>query len=337
MSNSNKISIIIPIYNNELLLERCLKSIQAQTFENIEVIMINDGSLDNSENICLSFVKEDERFKYYFQNNAGVSAARNYGLSVKSGEYYTFVDSDDWIEPQYCQKMFDTILYEQSDMVFCGINYVVDGKKLPQREIGMNKIISNFEVEHFLIGHPQHVLGSCWRVLYKSSKFEGIRFNEKLYIYEDLIYLLTCISYSNGMSYVNSQLYNYDLPEVQYFKKYYRDNILDVCYNVGKLLYDILVKLGRNEWASAELFKEYCLAVNWLCSVDCEIKLLFKTLKNHKLSKEFAIKSNYTAYKKLYKLNSLSSKFILWLQLKKYNMFLYKCKTIKKKLRNKNA
>ena len=68
------------------------------------------------------------------------------------------------------------------------------------------------------------------------------------------------------MSYVNSQLYNYDLPEVQYFKKYYRDNILDVCYNVGKLLYDILVKLGRNEWASAELFKEYCLAVNWLCS-----------------------------------------------------------------------
>ena len=99
----NKISVIVPIYNVEKYIDRCIKSIVNQTYKNLEIILINDGSLDKSGQICDTWESKDNRIKVIHQMNSGVSVARNTGLENATGEYVTFVDSDDYIEPKYCE------------------------------------------------------------------------------------------------------------------------------------------------------------------------------------------------------------------------------------------
>ena len=105
------VSIIVPVYNSEPFLERCLGSLKCQTYTDFEVILINDGSTDGSEVICRKYCDEDSRFKYYYQNNAGCSAARNNGIKHAVGDYIGFCDSDDWTEPGWCEQLYlQTIL-----------------------------------------------------------------------------------------------------------------------------------------------------------------------------------------------------------------------------------
>ncbi|WP_455684658.1 glycosyltransferase family 2 protein, partial [Thomasclavelia sp.] len=90
------VSIVVPMYNVEKKLERCLDSLECQTYENIEVILINDGSPDNLEKICLRYIRKDNRFNYYRKKNGGLSSARNFGISKAKGKYIYFIDSDDF-------------------------------------------------------------------------------------------------------------------------------------------------------------------------------------------------------------------------------------------------
>ena len=136
------ISVIVPVYNSEKDLEKCLQSISKQTYSEIEVILINDGSTDGSEKICLRFAEQDKRFKYFYQDNAGVSAARNNGLSHISGEYFTFVDSDDWIDETYCEKMLRSAQEHNADMTFCRIKYFENGIDKPQAENGLENAVT---------------------------------------------------------------------------------------------------------------------------------------------------------------------------------------------------
>lgn len=100
MTKSSKISVIIPVYNTERYLPRCLDSVLSNTYDNLEVICINDGSTDNSINILDNYKVSDERVVVINQKNSGVSAARNAGINVATGEYIAFIDSDDWVHPQ---------------------------------------------------------------------------------------------------------------------------------------------------------------------------------------------------------------------------------------------
>lgn len=113
------VSIIVPIYNTEKYLSKCLESICNQTYSDIEVIMINDGSTDESKNVANNYVEKDGRFHLYSQDNAGVSAARNMGLERTKGEYVLFVDSDDWIEPQMIEKLVHNLNEYNADISCC--------------------------------------------------------------------------------------------------------------------------------------------------------------------------------------------------------------------------
>ena len=314
------ISIIIPIYNSAAVLERCLKSVRVQTYPDIEVLMINDGSADDSESICKRFAEEDKRFKYIYQDNAGVSAARNNGIRNIKGDYYTFLDSDDWVDENYCKYLYDKAIDDNADMVFCYMNRVINGVCYPQEESAFSDIIANKHVERFLIGHPQYVQGACYRVLYKSDKFNSVRYCEDLHVYEDLIYLLSCVKLSEKMSLVDKHLYYYELPATGYFKKYYRENLFDICYTVGKKLNEILSCLGREKWAQAELFKEYCLAVDWVIDTHYD-KAKLNELKNHAVCTELCNKANYKTYKKLYTKNFTSKLRIRLLYKKHFGLY----------------
>ena len=111
------ISIIVPIYNVSPYLQLCLESIENQTYSHFEVFLINDGSRDNSKDICLEFVERDKRFKYIEQQNAGLSAARNTGILNSKGEFLTFIDGDDFIEPNYLEELYYTSLKNDSEIV----------------------------------------------------------------------------------------------------------------------------------------------------------------------------------------------------------------------------
>ena len=103
------ISIVIPIYNAEKYLEECLNSIKNQTYKNFEVIMVNDGSKDESETICKRFLEYDARFRYFTKENGGVSSARNLGLDNVKGDFITFIDSDDWIAENHLELLINSI------------------------------------------------------------------------------------------------------------------------------------------------------------------------------------------------------------------------------------
>ena len=122
------ISIIVPVYNVENMIKRCVESIKAQTFSDFELILIDDGSKDKSGEICDAYEKTDNRIIAVHQQNQGSSAARNKGLSMARGTYLVFIDSDDWVEPNHLQNMLDCLLNSHAEMVISAF-YLESRKK----------------------------------------------------------------------------------------------------------------------------------------------------------------------------------------------------------------
>jgi len=121
-----KISVIIPVYNVENYLEKCLLSVMWQTFNDIEIICVNDGSTDNSRIILEKYQKRDSRIKIIDKENGGLSSARNAGMKVATGEFYSFIDSDDWIENTMLEKLYNNITSLNTDISICAVNLYDD-------------------------------------------------------------------------------------------------------------------------------------------------------------------------------------------------------------------
>ena len=175
---NEKVSIIIPVYNVQAYIERCLNSILEQTYTDIEVICIDDGSIDESGDICDKFQEKDNRIHVYHIENRGVSAARNYGLSVMEGSWFCFVDPDDWIEPNYIERMYCLMLEKQCDVVACGIDktyeYVMGIEESEECIFVFN---SSDECIHNYICDGNSMHGVVWNKLYNAERFNGIRFD----------------------------------------------------------------------------------------------------------------------------------------------------------------
>lgn len=129
MNIKNKlISIIVPIYNVENYLQECLESILKQTYKNFEVLLVDDGSTDNSANICKLYVEKDKRFKYFFKENGGLSSARNFGISNSKGEFLSFVDSDDIISNDFLETLYNNMINNEVKLSIVGYcNYYNNG------------------------------------------------------------------------------------------------------------------------------------------------------------------------------------------------------------------
>ena len=130
-----EVSVIIPVYNSEKYVEKCICSVMAQTLPELEIIIINDGSIDESGKILRKLAQKDSRIILLEQENKGVAAARNLGVEKATGKYLTFVDGDDYLQEDYIEKMYSLAEKETLDMVICGLTYVDEGGK------ELNKII----------------------------------------------------------------------------------------------------------------------------------------------------------------------------------------------------
>lgn len=203
-----KISVIVPIYNVEKYLEKCLNSIVNQTFSDIEIICVNDGSTDNSLAILNMFAKDDKRIKVISQENQGISVARNNGMKVATGEYIGFVDSDDWIDLNFYEKLYDAAKRYDADIAACGIKRILKNKE---------KVFFNFKKERFTVDQnekyeicyiPKHsyVYNKIYRL--EELKKHNLQFEAGKY-YEDLLFSAQVFFYLRSVVTVPKIFYNY--------------------------------------------------------------------------------------------------------------------------------
>ena len=205
---NDMISIIIPIYNVEKYLEKCLDSILNQTYKNLEIILIDDGSTDNSPNICNSYCEKDKRIKIIHKNNEGVSSARNKGIELSKGKYIVFIDSDDYVSNEHIEVLYDCIISNNVDLV---ISNLIDIS-----EDGI--ILNNEEKESFLMNKDQclkellsedNFYHLCCGNIYRKDLLEKIRFNCKYRIAEDLDFLYRYIKQISSAYFLSKNTYYY--------------------------------------------------------------------------------------------------------------------------------
>ena len=177
------ISVIVPVYNVENYLSRCIDSILAQTYQNYELVLVDDGSTDESGIICDRYALQDKRIAVIHKENGGVSDARNYGLDHASGEYICFVDSDDYVGPDYLNAMIELIIEYHADLAIVSSTIVFGDKVEEYVESNETHVMSGKEAfHHMLVGDWFGC--SPWGKLYKKSIFNGVKF-PKGYIFDD--------------------------------------------------------------------------------------------------------------------------------------------------------
>ena len=193
-----KISIIIPVYNTARYLHKTIDSIIAQEYKTWELILVDDGSTDASGKICDEYATQDDRIRVYHQKNSGVSAARNLALDTMTGDYVTFIDSDDWIEPKFLSN-FAEFPYSDNQIVYQG--YYMDYVGLATKE-STRKMPEEGRVLH---------LGTIWGKAFAVSiiKTHGIKFDERLSLHEDHVFYYECLKHANKLDFYPYAGYHY--------------------------------------------------------------------------------------------------------------------------------
>lgn len=238
------ISIIIPAYNAEKYIGRCLDAIIAQTFEDFEALVIENNSLDNTAEIIKQYAEKDSRIKYFNQPIQGSGMARNMGLDNATGKYLMFCDSDDWYDPKMCEKMLDAITEYNVDMAICPINIPFIKDLSDTLKDSMLKAYDH--IGNQFLDEKSFALGTCsvWNAIFKKSHADKykIRFPEYK-IAEDGAFFYKMLLVSKTQFILSERLYNYDLSAEEstlhkYYPKYtyhhHHINVMRDCYDFLK-------------------------------------------------------------------------------------------------------
>lgn len=231
-SNNPKISVIVPVYNAEKYLRRCIDSILAQTFTDFELLLIDDGSMDKSGKICDEYAKKDNRIRIFHKENGGVSSARNIGLDNAYGEWIAFADADDKVYSCWLENFIDEIS-KKADLIITSFtsNYKGAEKNVIVNEnIGLENAILTLEAKESF--------GYLWCKCFKKNiiKIFDIRFNERFMIWEDALFIYEFVCRIKNIATSSKIGYYYFLPERN---KYNRENKFDCCYKILQCLNQI--------------------------------------------------------------------------------------------------
>ncbi len=221
-----KISIIVPVYNKEKNIEACVNSILSQMYENIEVVLVNDGSTDNSLSICENFALKDDRVKVITKANGGVSSARNVGLQNTTGEYVEFVDADDVIDENMCSEMAKAMYESDADIVVCG--YKRQNKSLNQVKKCVGAFLkgeSGLE-RGFKFLYENALFNAPWNKLYRREKI-NFNFSQDFSIGEDLLFNLEYFKNCDKIRLIKACPYNYNANIDNSLSLKYNEKILE--------------------------------------------------------------------------------------------------------------
>ena len=200
-----KVSVIVPVYNVEEYLPKCLETLANQTLKDIEVLIINDGSPDNSQKIIDKFVKKYPKiFKSFTKENGGLSDARNYGIEKAKGEYIAFLDSDDYVEHDIYEKLLNKAMEKDFDIVVCDCTYVYDDYTVRASSNIKNDIFTDKELKKAMT----NIYPVAWNKLYKREVIADLRFKKGVW-FEDIEYLLRIYPNIKSIGVVNEPLINY--------------------------------------------------------------------------------------------------------------------------------
>lgn len=203
-----KISVVVPIYNSESSLERCIESILGQTYNNIELILVNDGSTDQSKRICKKYAENDSRIVFIEKENGGVSQSRNEGIKNATGEYLTFVDSDDWIESQMYEEMINELEKNAADFVLCGS--IWEYSKRSEEKSNTDRIICR-DRDYFIdrIYVKEDISFNLWNTIVRRNIVKDLLLKEHIWISEDNVYTLEMLLRVNKGIIMERSYYHY--------------------------------------------------------------------------------------------------------------------------------
>ncbi len=216
-----KISVIIPVYNNALYLSKCIDSILSQSFQDFEVVIVDDGSKDGSEIICDNYQKKDYRVKVFHTENKGVSFARNLGLERSCGEWISFIDSDDWVDTEFLSTLYSQV-DDETDVVICNLYFDIGGKEIPKvctKPLIRKKDFPSYPLATLvpecakadkLFVSLELLSSACNKLTRKSLLINhSIKFNEQIFLNEDGLFHLTSYIYARDFKIIGTPLYHY--------------------------------------------------------------------------------------------------------------------------------
>ena len=228
MSNygNELISIIVPVYNVEKYLEKCVNSIVNQTYKNLEIILVDDGATDSSGKLCDELAKIDNRIKVYHKENGGLSDARNYGVEKSTGEYIGFVDSDDYIDAEMYEKLYEAIKKENVDVAECNLKIIYpDREELFTEQNYYNVCTKQEYLEEYL--KIEKIFGSACVRLIKSDIAKKLKFPVGK-LYEDTYYAYGLINVADSYVIMDAPYYNYLMRENSITNARFNPRIFDL-------------------------------------------------------------------------------------------------------------
>ena len=257
----SRLAVIVPVYNVEKLLPRCLDSILAQTFRDFTLILVNDGSTDGSGKICDEYAKKDERIRVIHKENGGVSSARNAGLDAADGEYITFIDSDDAIPQEYLETLYGAASGSGADIAVCDV-VMINGEEETGRFSCKHSTMTGVEGLELLLSRRE-INSGPYAKLIKSKTISGIRF-PKMKTYEDMIFNIAI--FSNVQKIVNCHTeYHYIENSCGAMANDSKTPSLDVI-KASEIITDFITKhpelSDKPFYATASLLMSYVYGVN---------------------------------------------------------------------------
>lgn len=203
-----QISIIVPIYNCAKYLPACLDSLRKQTYSNLQIILVDDGSTDNSAQICNQYVKTDMRFLYFYQTNSGVSAARNKGLQVATGEYIGFCDADDWVENDMYENLLRFIQDTDADIAVSSYIATAPLENVIANKCAESETCDGEKAALYMFDNEKY-LGFLWNKIFKKKVLQGLFFDTSITLYEDMLFLIEAYRRCERVVFNASQYYHY--------------------------------------------------------------------------------------------------------------------------------
>lgn len=306
-NNEPLVSIIVPVFQVEKYLDKCISSILAQTHHNLEVILVDDGSTDNCPAICNQFQKMDNRIKVIHKENGGLSQTRNVGLKLAKGDFIGFVDSDDWIEPNMYAILISVLIETGADIAVC--NYMdepEDPSFVKRKSISPEvKLYSSEEALKKVIDNDGYIKSFVWNKLYRKTVLSNIFFSEGK-IHEDTLWTTKIIGNAKLLVYIDYPLYHYlyrseslshnnlqlsqrlrdiiemNIQRIEYIHEYYpvleKKAILrlqNLCYDKFLNIHFNYSHLDPDEKMRHELYHQFCQfgLTNLLAKENLKIKI----------------------------------------------------------------
>jgi putative glycosyltransferase len=338
MLKEEKVTVIVPVYNTELYLERCLSTIVNQSYKNLEIILIDDGSMDSSPRICDSYAEADHRIKVIHKENGGQSSARNRGLDIVSGDWILFVDSDDWIALQTIESCLKVSEEEpEADMIMFGcaeVRSLAEADFLKERPFFKRKF-NTIDLRRKLLkeGIKDDTWFSCWRYFFRSKVLEELRFREGK-INEDIDYIYKAMRKASIIFVINPVFYYYFQGTGSTTTSLLRRKDFDL-YDAGEVLVQETEKDGDREMIRFARIKQAKTPLSLLCKAayfgiteefQDKKEIVEKLRKEVKESLVLILTSNIAASRKIlaicFSINYNFTKFIIQLG-KKIMMLFY--------------